>query len=343
MSEGKVTIHDVAKAANVSAGTVSRYINRIGVCRGNTSERIEKAIQELHYVPDRSARALKSKRNNLLCMAYPESDNPFFFKMVSTVEAAVKDAGYELMVYHTHGRIDEELRILALTQEGIMDGLFMVNFNYTPGHFEAFKKTKCPLVLSSLCISPYGGRDEDTYDYVGIDVRNALYMSTMSLLEMGHKKIAYVGGDKSLCVFSERYEGFCQALETKALRPQGKYCFFGAYDQQAGYDAGVKIAQMKDRPTAVCAVSDIMAIGVMMAFKDYHVRIPEDIALIGLDDITFDCAFSPQLSSVMMRQDDLGKCAVEMLLARLQGDDSEPKKIIYQPKLVVRESSMFRI
>lgn len=343
MSNEKVTIYDVAKAAKVSAGTVSRYINGVGVCRGDTSERIERVIQELHYVPNRSARALKSKKNNLLCLAYPESDNPFFFKLVSTVEEAVKSAGHELMIYHTHGKVSEELRILSLTQQDIMDGLFLINFNYTQKHFDAFNKTKCPLVLSSLCVSPYGGREDDVFDYVGIDVRNALYMSAMSLLELGHKKIAYVGGDKSLCVFSERYEGFCQALEKKGIRPQEKYCYFGNYDQQAGYEAGVRIAQMKERPTAVCAVSDVIAIGVMMAFKDYHVRIPEDIALIGLDDISFDRAFSPQLSSIQMMQDEVGKCAVELLLSRLQGDASEPKKIIYQPKLVLRESSTFRI
>lgn len=343
MGNEKATIYDVAKKARVSPGTVSRYINGVGECRADAKDRIEKAIQDLHYVPSRSARALKSKKNNLICLAYPESDNPFFFKLVSTVEECVRKAGYELMIYHTHGKIKEELRILALTKEGIMDGLFMINFNYTPEHFKAFKQTNCALVLSSLCVSPYGGRKEDAFDYVGIDVKNALCMSTTSLLEFGHKRIAYVGGDRSICVFSERFEGYCAALEKKGIPIEDRYCFFGNYDQQAGYEAGVQIAQMKDRPTAVCTVSDVMAIGVMMAFKDYSVRIPEDIALIGLDDISLDCAFTPQLSSVMMRQEDIGRCAVSMLLSRIQGDTADPKKIIYQPKLVLRESSTFKI
>lgn len=344
MSESgkKITIYDVAKAASVSPGTVSRYINGVGEPRGNTKSRIEQAIKELGYIPNRAARALKSKKKNLICLAYPESDNPFFFGLVDIVEKEVKKAGYTLMIYHTHADVEEELRILALTKEGIMDGLIMVNFNYTQEHFKAFSRVECPLVLSSLCISPYGGKESDNYDYVGIDVSRGMYLCTMHMIEQGHKKIAYVGGPNEICVFEERYEGYCKALAKSDIPLNRDYCFWGRYDEVAGYQAGLAIASMRNRPTAVCVVSDIVAIGVMKALKEKGVRMPVEIAITGMDDIGFDTAFTPELSSVKMRQKEIGKSAVDCLLSRINGDDSAAKKIIYEPELVIRASSAIK-
>lgn len=335
----KVTIYDIAREANVSTGTVSRYINGVGKSRGDTNQRIEEAIEKLNYVPNRAARALKSQKGNLICLAYPESDNPFFFELVTRAESEVKKAGYSLMINHTYGDPEEELKVLALTKEGFMDGLFLINFNYTKEHFKAFKQVKCPLVISSLCISPYGGNEDDNFDYIGVDVFNALHMTTRHLLDMGHKKIAYIGGPKELCVFRERYEGYCSALQQNGLQVDERYCFLGEYDERAGYTAASQIARMEDKPTAICTASDVIAIGAMKALRENKVRIPEDIAIIGLDNIDFVTALTPRLSSVKMRQDEIGKCGIQFLLSRLQGINKKPEKIIYQPELVVRESS----
>ncbi|MDR1532408.1 MAG: LacI family transcriptional regulator [Clostridiales bacterium] len=341
-TDKKVTIYDIAKGANVSPGTVSRYINGVGNSRGDTNLRIEEAIKKLNYVPKRAARALKSGKRNLICLAYPESDNPFFFELVSKAEGEVKKAGYSMMISHTHGVPSEELKVLALTKEGFMDGLFLINFNYTEEHFEAFKQVGCPLVLSSLCISPYGGNESDNFDYIGIDVFTALHMTTRHLIDMGHKCIAYIGGSKDICVFRERYEGYCSALLQSGLHVDERYCFIGGYDERAGYTAAARIALMDGRPTAICTASDVIAIGAMKALRERNVRVPEDIAVIGLDNIDFDSALTPPLSSAKMRQDEIGKCAIEFLFRRLQGDDEKPKKIIYQPELVIRESSNYQ-
>ncbi|MCB7066391.1 LacI family DNA-binding transcriptional regulator [Enterocloster citroniae] len=337
--KNNITIYDIAKAAEVSPGTVSRYINGVGTPREESRLRIEKAIQDFNYVPNRAARALKSKKNNIICLAYPETDNPFFFNMVAAVETETKRAGYSLMIYHTHGEISEELHILSLMNENIADGLFLINFNYSPEHFEAFNRVTCPLVISSLCISPYGGNDTDNFDYVGIDVRTAEYLATMHLINNGHKKIALIGGDKNIDVFKERYEGYCSALNKAGIPLRTDYCLFGKYDKQAGYEAGAKIAQMEDRPTAVCAVSDVMAIGAMRAFRENSVVLPDEIALVGMDNIDFTNDMSPRMSSIKMMQDEVGRCAVKIILDRIEGDVSPRKKIIYQPELVVRESS----
>lgn len=334
-----ITIYDIAREAKVSPGTVSRHINGVGKSRGDTAARIDAAIEKLHYTPNRNARALKNKKTNQICLAYPESDNPFFFDLVKTIETELKKKGFMLMIHYTHGISEEELRILRLTHENIMDGLILINFNYTKEHFQAFKQVKCPLVISSLCVSSYGGTEEDKFDYVGIDVEDAVYKSTMHMIQKGHKKIAFIGGDKNLCVFEERYRGYCRALTEAGIPIREEYCLFGRYDEDAGYEAGFQIGKMADRPTAICAVSDIIAIGCIRALQEQQISIPGDIAIIGMDDIGFDKALNPKLSSVKMMQDFLGKCAVDMILARINGDRSQSKKIIYQPELVERESS----
>lgn len=344
MTERKVpTIYDVAKKANVSPGTVSRYINGVGTSRGNTRERIEQAIQSLHYTPNRNARALKSRRNNLICLAYPETDNPFYFQMINAVEAELKKCGYMLMIYYTHGNPEEELRILRLTQEEVMDGLILVNFNYDKEHFDAFHQIKCPLVITSLCTSPYGGHKDDAFDYVGIDVSTAMYNSAMHMLNKGHERIAYIGGNRDLCVFSERWDGFKRALDERHIPQRDEYCFFGAYDETAGYYAGCQIANMDIKPTAIVTASDIIAIGAMRALQENEIRIPDDIAMIGLDNIHFDRSLHPQLSSHRMMQSEIGKVAVDLLMARINGDESLPKKIVYKTELIERASSGYNI
>lgn len=338
-SERKVTIYDVAKEAHVSTGTVSRYLNGVGKSRGDTEERIREAVEKLNFVPNRAARALKSRKHNIICLAYPEADNPFFFELVKEIESDLKKAGYSMMISHTHGNPEEELTILSMTKEGIMDGLILINFNYTPEHLAAFREAECPLVLSSLCVSEYGGNNDDNFDYVGIDVFNGLYMTTMHLIEQGHRKIAFVGGDRNLCVFRERFAGYCSALSRSQIEVEDRYCFFNGYGEASGYESAMQILEMEDRPTAICTVNDVTAIGVMKALKKRGVRIPEDMAVIGLDNIGFDDALTPGLSSAKMMQEALGKCAVDFLLARLRGDRSRSKKIIYQPELVIREST----
>ena len=344
MSANKTsTIYDVAKKANVSPGTVSRYINGVGNARGDTSERIERAIQALNYIPNRNARALKSKRTNLICLACPESDNPFFFQMISAVEADLKKSGYMLMIYYTHGNSAEELRILSLSQEEIMDGLILVNFNYDPEHFEAFRKVKCPLIITSMGTSPYGGNPGDPFDYIGIDVRTAIYNSALHMLDKGHERIAYIGGNRDICVFSERWDGFRQAMQERGIPIYDEYCFFGAYDENAGYNAGSMIANMSQRPTAIVAASDIIAIGAMRALQERGITIPNEIAIIGLDNINFDRSLTPQLSSQSMMQAEIGKTAVEILMSRIGGEKSAPKKIVYQTELIERASSKYAI
>lgn len=337
----KVTIYDIAQRAGVSTGTVSRYINGVGTPHPDIEEKLKEAIEHFHYVPNRSARALKSQRKNMICMAFPETDNPFFFELVDQVEKRLKDAGYNMMIYHTHGRLEDEIRIIQMTQEGLMDGLLLLNFNFTDELFQAIHHRGCPVVICGLCVSPYGGNKQDEFDYVGIDVSQALYDMTCHMVDQGHTRIAYVGGSKELRVFRERYDGYASALMQRGIPFEEELCFteFG-FGEEAGYQAGLRLTDMENRPTAVCAASDVIAYGIMKACQEKHMRIPEDVALIGLDNDRFDELLTPALSSVNMMQRKMGDCAIDFLMKRIKGNEMEPKKIVFRPELVIRKSSV---
>ena len=333
------TIYDIAKAANVSPGTVSRVINRVGYVKSSTRDRVTQVIADLKYVPNRAARSLKNKRTNIICLAFPESDNPFFFSMIHAVQGIVQEHGYSLMIYHTGGKTEEEIKIMQLMNERIADGLLLINFNYSEEHFKVIRRIQCPLVLSSLCVSPYGGNDTDLFDYVGIDVRQAMYMAVSHFFHQGHTNIALIGGDRSICVFRERYEGYCSAFAERSIPVNQDNCMFGGYNQEAGYRSAMEILELPERPTAICVINDVTAIGAVMALREKGVRIPEDIAIVSLDNTSYAQCQTPPLSSIHMAQTELGACMARFLLERINGDDSPPKKIIYQPKLITRESS----
>ena len=134
-----------------------------------------------------------------------------------------------------------------------------------------------------------------------------------------------------------------QAMQERGIPIYDEYCFFGAYDENAGYNAGSMIANMSQRPTAIVAASDIIAIGAMRALQERGITIPNEIAIIGLDNINFDRSLTPQLSSQSMMQAEIGKTAVEILMSRIGGEKSAPKKIVYQTELIERASSKYAI
>lgn len=336
-----VTIYDIARAAKVSPGTVSRFINGVGEPRAATRERLEKAIADYNFVPNRAAQALKSKRNRIICMAFPEAENPFFYHLVSAAEKITQQYGYTLMIYHTHTDSAREFDILSLMNESIADGLFLINYNFTQRHLDTFYKVSCPLVISSLCISPYGGTGFDNFDYIGIDGQNALYTATTQLISDGHRRIAFVGGKRDIVMFRERYEGYCSALARSRIHLDPSLCFFGGWDKDAGYAYGERIAAMpkEQRPTAVCAVNDVVAIGLISALRDHGLNVPDDLSVIGMDNIDMDVDLNPSLSSSDFAKDEFCKCAIDFLMERINGNDNPARKIIFQPTLILRESS----
>lgn len=341
--ESSPTIYDVARLANVSPGTVSRYINGIGVPRQATKEKLDAAISSLHYVPNRVAQALKKKRSQILCMNTPKSSNPLYFQLFRTMEEYASRAGYTLVSLETDECLEDNLRTLSFLCEGITDGLILFNVDLTARHMESFYQLTCPLVICSTCVSPYGGNDLDNFDYVGFDIRSAAYQMATHMLQQGHRRLALLCGTTDRVVYKESYEGFYSALVANSLPPDAASCYYANASEEDGLAIGEKIASLpvSVRPTAVCVTDDIVAFGLMRSFRQAGLRIPEDIAVFSMGNLPFDKNLTPSLSSVCFSEDEICRCAVSFLVNRINGDDTDAKKIIFQPSLVIRESSEF--
>jgi len=340
-TKGKPTIYDIAKAAGVSPGTVSRTLNNVGYIKDETREKIEKVMQQLKYIPNRAARTLKTKRTGIIMLVIPDTDNPFYFDMIKAVQDVVKFNGYSMVLYYTEGKKSDEIKALKMLHEHFADGMILINFSFTNEHIKEIDRIDCPLVLSSICASHIGGNDGDRFDYIGVDTGKGIYLATRHLALQGHDSIGYIGGVRNLEVFRERYGGYCNALLDHNLHVDEKLVFWKDYTESSGYEAGKYFLSLKDRPSAICAANDLLAVGAMRAIEESGVKVPEDISIIGMDNIEITSRVRPKLSTVSIAQSEIGRIAAELIFRRLKGEETKPSvRLIFEPRLIVRESSV---
>lgn len=334
------TIYDIAKAAGVSPGTVSRTLNNIGYIKEETREKIEKVMQDLKYIPNRAARTLKTKKTQIIMLAIPDTDNPFYVDMIKAVQDVTKRNGYSMILYYTEGKKCDEIKALKMLQENFADGMILINFNFTKEHLKEIERINCPLVLSGISVSKIGGREEDRFDYIGVDTCKGMYLAARHLVLQGHTDIAYVGGLKGLDAFEERYEGYKSAIVDSGLKLREDLIFWKNYTESTGYEAAEYFLTLKNHPTAVCCANDMLAMGVIRGFEDNGVSVPEKVSVIGMDNIDIGARLRPKLSTVSIAQAEIGRAAAELIFQRLNGEAGQSKKIIFEPRLIVRESSV---
>ncbi len=331
------TIYDVAKRVGVSPSTVSRAMSSNGYCDEATRKLIQKAANELNYVPDHSAKILRTKKTERIIFAIPDICNPFYFDMINGANSVLEKYGYLMILFYTKHSIKEELKAIQNLKERIADGMIMVSFNFCEKNIKAINSTNAPVVLTNKYESPNG---EDKFDYVYIDTYLGIKQATEHLLKQGHQRIAYIGGDMKEQTGHERYIGYRDAILNAGLRVDSSLVFESNYTESGGYLCGKEILLLKDRPTAVVASNDLMAIGFMNTCEENNIKVPDDIAVVGMDDTELARRVTPKLTSVAMMQEAIGINAAQILMDQLSGQSQEKKRIKLFPRLVVRESSV---
>lgn len=335
------TIYDIARAAGVSPGTVSRTLNNVGYIKDETRQKIEKVMKDLNYIPNRAARTLKTKKTGLIFLAIPDTDNPFYVDMIKSVQDVVKYNGYSMILYYTEGKKQDEIKALKMMHEHFADAIILVNFHFTDEHKKEIDRAHCPIVLSGICVSDIGGKETDRFDYVGVDTRKGMYMAVKHLAMQGHVNIAYIAGVKELQAFKERYEGYRSALIDSGLPLKDELIVWKDYSESSGYEAAIMFLNKHQRPTAVCAANDMLALGAIRAFEDNGLKVPDDISVVGMDNIDMASRVKPKLTSVSIAQAEIGRIAADIIFKRLSGEETGiSKKVVLEPRLVVRESSV---
>lgn len=336
----KNTIYHIAERVGMSASTVSRALSGRGYCGPKTKAKILAAAKELNYAPDNAAKMLKMGRTNKIIFAVPDICNPFYFDMINGINQVLESYGYLMILIYTKHSLREELRAIQNLREKVADGMILVSFNFCEDNIGEINKLGAPVVLTNNYASPHG---RDRFDYVYVDTFEGIRMATAHLIGQGVRRIGYLGGSLSEQTGYQRFCGYRAAMEEAGLAVEDGFIAESDYTEKGGYAAARRWLSGGERPEAVVAANDLMAIGVMKACEEAGLRIPEDIAIVGMDNLDLASRVHPKLTSVAMQQEEIGRQAAQVLMDRLQGEISGQRAVKLMPKLVVRESSRFGI
>ncbi|ROR27413.1 LacI family transcriptional regulator [Mobilisporobacter senegalensis] len=337
--EKKITIRDVAKHAGVSVASVSYALNGKDKLSPETKQRIMEAIEELEYEPSLTARCLSNGDSKLIGVTLPITEkgdipgvllnNPFFGEFISGVEYVIRKEGYDILF----SGVETDRQYKDWIQRRRLDGIIMLGV-YPHSLLKEIKNLDIPIALTDAY-------EDYTKDFHRVMVEDKLggYLATKHLIEMGHTEIAFVTGSlKKSPLNNQRYLGYLQALEEADLEVKEEYFIEEHVNFEGGYKAGIELLKRKIKATAIFAIADIMAIGLMKAFRENNKDIPGDYSIIGFDDIKFASYVTPGLTT--MKQDIMkkGMICAEMVLEALQKKSSERKTVILKPELIIRDS-----
>lgn len=330
------TIKDVALRAGVSVTTVSHVVNDTRHVSAKGRERVEQAIRELGYVPNAMARSLKSNTTSTLGMLIPNSSNPYFAEIVRIVEDRCFGAGYTLVLCNTDDEPRRQSVYLQVLAERRIDGLIVVSTGAGDDDslVTQLHGLRIPTVLVDREIS------DPACDLVETAHMQGGLLAVRHLLSLGHKRIACIGGPVGVMPSEQRIEGWRMALAEAGAPPHADALLWrGGFTSQGGYEAMHAILRTEQAPSAVFVCNDLMAIGALRAAHESGVHVPDDLSIVGFDDIELSAYTSPPLTTVAQPKERIGALAVDMLLERVGGKRRDARKVVLQPELRVRAST----
>lgn len=325
------SIKDVARHANVSISTVSHVVNRTRFVSDKARADVEAAIRALDYVPSAVARSLKSKTTKTLGMLIPNCSNPYFAEIVRSVEDHCFASGYTLILCNTDDEPRRQSVYLQVLAEKRVDGLIIISTGETSDLHDLLQGLTTPTVLLDREVTHVHCDLVETAHLLGGQV------ATEHLVALGHRHIACIGGPADLSPSAQRIQGWRNALAAAGLADD--LLWHSDFSSQGGFTAMQEILQSAHRPTAVFVCNDLMGIGALSAAHEAGLRVPQDLSVIGFDDIELARFTSPPLTTIVQPKQRIGQLAVDMLLERIQGGRLDAKQILLQPELVVRAST----
>jgi DNA-binding LacI/PurR family transcriptional regulator len=327
-----VTIKDVAKKANVSIATVSAVINNNKFVSEELKRKVEEAIEELGYRPNKVAQGLKKKETRLIGVVVTEITNPFYPLMLKGVEDIAKENSYNIILCTTDDDPDKEYELIqSMVDQGIDGAVLATIDNENSKSLRFLEKEKVPHVLINRAPKGYSGNS------VCIDSYRVGEMATNFLINLGHKDIAFIGGNRLNSW--EREKGYKDTLAKYGISLDKSRIIRSRYVIEDVYNDVKFMLKNGNLPTAIFAASDIMAFGAIKALLDEGYRVPEDISVIGSDNISFSEDFLIPLTTVDARAYEIGRIGCEILIKLLKGENSvKPQRLFLQPQIVERKS-----
>lgn len=327
------TIKDVAARAGVSISTVSHVLNHTRRVSEEATRNVLEAVNALNYAPNSVARSLKVNHTRTIGLLVTASVNPFFAEVVKGVEEYCFSQGYSLILCNTENKIDRQRHYLRMLMEKRVDGLLMI---CTDMDVEIQTLLRSYQSVPQV-VMDWGG-ECDFANVINDNVRNGAYQAARYLVSQGHQDIACITGHIDKQTTQLRLEGVRDALAEAGLTLDKQRLLVGDYEIQSGYDAMRSLIDSKNLPTAVFAFDDVMALGAISAAWQAGLRIPEDISIVGYDDIEMARFSHPPLTTIRHPKAELGELAVELLVSRIRNKELSTEALTMQPELIIRQS-----
>lgn len=328
------TMREVAKRAEVSIATVSAVINESAYVTPKLKQRVLNAIEELNYKPNVLAKFLRFHKTSTIGVIIRDVQNPFYPAVVKGIEDTAWSQEHIVCLCNSEGHIERELSFLQSLLQRKVDGVLLATTTLGDNpSVEVLEQENIPYVI----INRHPGTIEHM-NYVGIDNKQAAILATEHLVSLGRKKIVVVQGPEDYSTSQERTAGFIEALRKHNYPIQSGFLERGDYLVEGGYEAAKRLLDLPDKPDAIFCANDLMAFGVIEKLIEEHVRVPQDISVVGCDNIYFSKYFRTPLTTVDYPKYEMGKIAVEMLLDIIEEKVQGKRQVILSPQLVVRDS-----
>jgi DNA-binding LacI/PurR family transcriptional regulator len=327
-------MRQIAERAGVSLGTVSHVINNTAKVREKLRQRVLEAIHGLGYQPSQLARGLRRNQTDMLVMIIPDVTNPFFPAVVRGVEDIAYKSSFRLVLCNTDNDARKEISYLSEMRSYRPAGWLLIPAvdSQIADHFRS-SGAEAPVVCLDRQPEGWNG------DLVLVANEAGAYSATRHLLRMGHRQLAVITGPLHLGNAVERLQGFKRALAEAEVPIEPDYVQEAGFERNSGYQAARRLLRMLPRPTAIFACNDLMALGVLLAARELGLRIPEDLSIVGFDNLDFAEFTAPALTTVHQPGYQLGTTAARLLLERIEGLSQPPQQIVLPTELKIRHSA----
>ena len=329
----KVTIIQVAAEAGVSVGTAARVINNDAHVAPETRSRVSDVMARLGFVPNRQARSLAGGKTNTIGVLVPDLATAYIGEIMHGIDAELALSQLDLMLFTTHRTAAKEANYVANMVRGMVDGLLVVLPRNPADYTGTLTRRNFPFVLID-----HQGNGEPC-PAVGATNWQGAYNATEYLIKLGHTRIGFITGSMDLGAATDRLDGYKSALRIRHIPEDSRLVYEGTFFQPDGYAGACALLNLENPPTAIFASNDAMAMGAMDAVRSRGLRIPEDVSIIGFDDVPQAALVRPALTSVRQPLEQMGRIATQMLLDRLKDPEQESTRIELPTELIIREST----
>ncbi|MFN8620146.1 MAG: LacI family DNA-binding transcriptional regulator [Chloroflexota bacterium] len=330
---GRPTMADVAREAGVSVATVSRVINGHPHVTSDVQSRVEVAMAELGYVTNPTARALAGGRTQVIGLLTQEVQNAFSYAVISGVDEAVSAIGYDFLLCTTHARREKEAEYVARLTGGMVDGLLIILPRGLPDYVGRLRAASFPFVLIDYDAEAPG------CSVVNATNRQGARAAIRHLVELGHRRIGFITGRPNVGATTERLAGYRDALAEAGIAAREADIVTGDFLEPRGHDAALELLARTDPPTALFASSDSAAFGALRAARELGLRVPDDLSIVGFDDVPEAAMLTPPLTTVRQPLREMGRAAVRQLKLHLDDPSQPATRVVLETELMLRGST----